>query len=70
MARTGKRFLRVRDVADALGLSTTRTYALIATGQIPATRIGGRIAIPAEAWQSWLHGRTTDALASLRDVSR
>jgi len=54
--------MRPRDVAGELGLSPVRVYALIRQGVIPATRVGGAIRIPRQAWETWLSERTNDAL--------
>jgi excisionase family DNA binding protein len=54
--------MRPADVANELGLSKVRVYALIRSGEIPATRVGGRIRIPRQAWEVWLSERTEDAL--------
>jgi excisionase family DNA binding protein len=61
-------FLRVREVADELGVSPSRAYRLIGTGIIPAIRVGGRILIPQAAWAEWLRVRSAEALANLQMV--
>jgi len=43
-----------REIADRLGLSVSRTYALLAAGEIPSVRIAGAIKIPRPAWEHWL----------------
>ena len=39
---TEREWLRVPEVAELLGLPRTRTYELIAQGELPAVRIGER----------------------------
>ena len=58
-----QQFLRPLDIAPLLGVSTSRVYQLIAAGEIPATKVGGSIRIPRDAWQEWLRDRAAEALA-------
>lgn len=37
-----ERFLQLTDVADILNISTSQTYALVRSGELPAIKIGGR----------------------------
>jgi excisionase family DNA binding protein len=41
-ARETKEWMRVPEAAELLGLPRTRTYELIARGELPAVRIGAR----------------------------
>lgn len=36
------RFLQLADVAEVLNISTSQTYALVRSGELPAIKIGGR----------------------------
>ncbi len=36
------RFLTLSDVAEALNISASQTYALVRSGELPAIKIGGR----------------------------
>jgi excisionase family DNA binding protein len=45
--------LRVPEAADALGISRSKAYELIASGKIPTMEIGGIRRVPAE----WLRER-------------
>ena len=36
------RFLQLADVADILNISSSQTYALVRSGELPAIKIGGR----------------------------
>jgi len=64
---SGKHFLRPADIAPELGVTTGRVYQLIAAGVIPATRVGGSIRIPRDAWEKWRSRHREAALASIRD---
>ncbi len=37
-----ERFLTLSDVADVLNISSSQTYALVRTGELPAIKVGGR----------------------------
>jgi excisionase family DNA binding protein len=36
------RFLQLADVAEILNISSSQTYALVRSGELPAIKIGGR----------------------------
>jgi excisionase family DNA binding protein len=46
--------LRPRDVAKALSLGQSKTYALIAAGVLPSIRLGGVIRVPVESLRAWI----------------
>ena len=37
-----ERFLQLADVAEVLNISSSQTYALVRSGDLPAIKIGGR----------------------------
>jgi excisionase family DNA binding protein len=37
-----RRFLQLTDVAEVLNISSSQTYALVRSGELPAIKIGGR----------------------------
>ena len=39
---TTERFLQLSDVAEILNISSSQTYALVRSGDLPAIKIGGR----------------------------
>jgi excisionase family DNA binding protein len=39
---TDERFLQLSDVAEILNISSSQTYALVRSGDLPAIKIGGR----------------------------
>jgi excisionase family DNA binding protein len=39
---TAQRFLQLTDVAEILNISSSQTYALVRSGELPAIKIGGR----------------------------
>ena len=42
------------------------TYELTAAGEVPSTRLGGRIVIPREAFETWLSSKSDEALERVR----
>jgi excisionase family DNA binding protein len=61
-----QQFMRPADIAPVLRVTTSRVYQLIASGVIPAVRVGGAIRIPRSAWEEWLRRGCDEALASVR----
>lgn len=46
--------LRAGEVGEALGLSRSRVYELIAAGAIPSIRVGGCVRVPVDALREWI----------------
>ena len=46
--------LRPAEAADAIGVSRSKAYELIAAGQIPSVTLGGCVRVPVAALQSWI----------------
>ncbi len=59
-ARMDRLLLRPDEVADLLGIGRSKTYELIAAGDLPAVRVGKRYRIPAEALRAWVEHRSKD----------
>jgi excisionase family DNA binding protein len=51
--------LTVRDVAVALRLGRTRTYALLRSGEIPVIRVGRAVRVPRDSLHRWIEERCT-----------
>ena len=58
--------LRPAEVAAALGIGRSKTYALIAGGTIPSLRIGGSLRVPAEQLRTWVAQHVTDPIEGRR----
>jgi excisionase family DNA binding protein len=56
-----RQFFRPSEIAPQLGVTTGRVYQMIASGEIPATRVGGSIRIPRRAWKAWLAEKSAPA---------
>lgn len=48
------KLLRVREVADLLGISRQQVYNLIARDEIPALHIASSVRVPVRALRKWL----------------
>jgi excisionase family DNA binding protein len=51
--------LTVRDVAVALRLGRTRTYALLRSGEIPVIRVGRAVRVPRDGLRRWIEEHCT-----------
>jgi len=54
---------RVSEVATLVGLSRSKTYLLIASGELPSVKIGGSRRVPADALRQWLARQAATAAA-------
>jgi excisionase family DNA binding protein len=46
--------LRPAEAADAIGVSRSKAYELIAEGTIPSVKLGGCVRVPVAALQAWI----------------
>jgi excisionase family DNA binding protein len=51
---TDRLMLRVIETAEALGVSRSKAYELIAAGEIPSVRLGGCVRVPVDALRAWI----------------
>jgi excisionase family DNA binding protein len=49
-----KLLLRPLEAAEAIGVSRSRAYELIGSGQIPSVRIGNSVRVPVAALRAWI----------------
>jgi excisionase family DNA binding protein len=47
--------LRPSEAAEAIGISRSKAYQLIAEGQIPSVRVGGCVRVPVAALRDWIN---------------
>ena len=52
-----KEWLTLAEVQRVLGLGRTKTYELVATGEIPAVRIGRVLRVNREELDRWLEAK-------------
>lgn len=62
---TEKLALRPSEVAATVGLSRTRVYELIHSGELPAFRVGTRILVATETLKQWLADQEAEAQVAL-----
>ncbi len=55
---------RVSESAERLAICRSKTYELIAAGEIPAVIIGGSIRVPRDALRNWIAKKTGEREAS------
>lgn len=53
--------LRVEEVAQLVRLGRTRTFQMIAAGELPVVRIGRAVRVPRVALERWIADRTIPA---------
>jgi excisionase family DNA binding protein len=49
-----KLLLRPIETADAIGVSRSKAYELIASGEIPSVKVGGCVRVPVDALRAWI----------------
>lgn len=54
MTDADRLLLRPSEAATALGIGRSKTYALIASGEIPSLRIGSSVRVPLVALRAWV----------------
>jgi excisionase family DNA binding protein len=50
--------LRPEEVREALGLSRTVVYGMIASGELPVVRVGRAVRVPRDGLERWVRERT------------
>lgn len=49
--------LRPAEAAEAIGVSRSRMYELLASGELPSIRVGRTVRVPVAALQAWIAER-------------
>lgn len=60
MDMQGRLMLRPAEAAEAIGVSRSKAYELIASGQIPSIKVGGCVRVPVEALRAWIDRQLLD----------
>jgi excisionase family DNA binding protein len=58
-----KLMLRPAETAQAIGISRSKVYQLLANGRLPCVRIDGSVRVPVDQLRRWIN-RKTEAGAS------
>ncbi len=53
-----RELLRADEVARVLGIGRSKTYELIARGELPSLRIGRLVRVPRHALEQWIADHT------------
>jgi excisionase family DNA binding protein len=56
--------LKVETAAKLLSLGRTKTYALIASGDLPVIRVGRAVRIPVAALHQWIEERAKQSISA------
>ncbi len=56
-----KLLLKPMEAAEMLGIGRSRTYEMLAQGELPSIRIGRSVRIPVDALQLWIREQETGA---------
>ncbi len=62
--------LRVNEFAESIGVSRSKAYELISSGEVPHIRLGGSVRIPVDALREWLAQKTADTTHNLAFTSK
>ncbi len=60
--------LRAEEVQKALGLGRSKVYEMMASGELPAVRIGRAVRVPAAALPEWVKARASEEAESTSAV--
>jgi excisionase family DNA binding protein len=58
--------LRPAEAAEAIGVSRSRMYELLASGELPSIRVGRTVRVPVAALQAWIAERLKQNDAQVR----
>jgi excisionase family DNA binding protein len=61
MSDTLKRYLSVKQICERLAVCKSLVYRLVREGEIPSTRLAGKILIPIDELQALLEAKNGDA---------
>ena len=66
MNEVERMMLRPAEAADAIGVSRSKAYELIANGAIPSVKLGGCVRVPVAALQEWINRHVVDRAEARR----
>ena len=61
---TDRLMLRPVEAADAIGVSRSKVYELIAAGQIPSVKLAGCVRVPVDALKQWIERQLAERAES------
>ena len=57
---------RPAEAADAIGVSRSRMYELIASGEIPSVLVGGTLRVPVDGLRQWVAQQVAERRRNIR----
>jgi excisionase family DNA binding protein len=63
MGNPERLLLRPMETAELIGISRTRVYQLISSGEIPSIRIGGSVRVPLDRLREWISRQADQSAA-------
>ena len=64
-----KLLLRASEVAESLGIARSKTYELMASGDLPTVRIGRSVRVPATALEEWIEARSCTSTSDMPEAA-
>lgn len=61
---------RITEAAEILGVSRSKAYELVASGEIPSVRLGGTVRVPADALKSKIDDQVKQSATEARATGR
>ncbi len=55
--------LKAEQVAQALNVGRSKTYEMMASGELPVVRIGRSVRVPADGLRRWIEEKSEDSEA-------
>ena len=61
---------RPAEAADAIGVSRSRMYELIASGEIPSVLVGGTLRVPVDGLRQWVAQQVAERRRNIGDPTQ
>ena len=56
--------LRPTEAAEVIAVGRSKCYELLARGEVPAIRVGGRLRVPVDGLRAWVEQQTRNSPAT------
>jgi excisionase family DNA binding protein len=63
---TQRLMLRPGEFGEAIGVSRSKAYELIASGAVPSVKVGGCVRVPVDALRAWIGQQIADRAVTER----
>lgn len=61
---TERILLRPSEVGEAIGVSRSKAYELIAAGKIPSVKVGNCVRVPVDGLKAWITAQVSEQAAA------